>query len=86
MRNILLSILVAVLPASGAVAQQSSIARPDKSTASSKKLLPLKGAGASAGRSCAEYGPGFIQLAGSSTCVKIGGAVSIEAGGSRVGR
>jgi hypothetical protein len=85
MRNILLAILVALLPASGTLAQQSGIPKPDKPTPSSEKLLPLKGT-AGAGRPCAEYGPGFVQLAGSSTCVKIGGAVSIEAGGSNIGR
>jgi hypothetical protein len=87
MRNILLAILVAVLPASGAVAQQqSSLSRPDKPAPGSEKLLPLKSAGTGAGRSCTEYGPGFVQLAGSSTCVKIGGAVSVEVGGSGIGR
>jgi hypothetical protein len=87
MRNILVAILVAMLPASGALAQQSSILKPEKPeklAPSSEKLLPLKGAGTA--RSCAEYGPGFVQLAGSSTCVKIGGAVSIDVGSSGIGR
>jgi hypothetical protein len=38
--------------------------------------------GTSAGNSCAAFGPGFVKLAGSDTCVKIGGAVSIGIGGS----
>jgi hypothetical protein len=84
MRNILLAILVAMLPASGAVAQPSSILKPEKPAPSSEKVLPLKGAAAA--RSCAEYGPGFVQLAGSSTCVKVGGAVSIDVGSSGIGR
>jgi hypothetical protein len=31
---------------------------------------------------CAQYGPGFVQLAGTNTCIKTGGAVDVE-GGSR---
>ena len=31
---------------------------------------------------CAKYGPGFIKLAGSDTCLKIGGSIDVEAGGS----
>jgi hypothetical protein len=77
MRNILLALVViAVLPASMA-AEQPRIQKPDKPTASGR-LLPLKGADSS--NSCAAYGPGFVKVDG--TCVKIGGAVSIEAGSS----
>ena len=32
--------------------------------------------------SCAAYGAGFVKLAGSNTCVKVGGAVSIGVGGN----
>ena len=45
------------------------------------KLLPVKGA--HGGNDCAAYGPGFAKLAGTDTCVKVGGAVSVEVGGSR---
>jgi len=31
---------------------------------------------------CATYGAGFAPIAGTSTCMKIGGSVSYEAGGS----
>jgi hypothetical protein len=31
---------------------------------------------------CAQFGVGFTKLAGSDTCVKIGGSVRIEGGGS----
>jgi len=31
---------------------------------------------------CAAYGAGFAPIAGTSTCMKIGGSVSYEAGGS----
>ncbi|MBN9147637.1 MULTISPECIES: hypothetical protein [unclassified Nitrobacter] len=31
-------------------------------------------------KSCPEYGPGFVRVEGSSTCVQIGGAIGIDAG------
>jgi Porin subfamily len=36
--------------------------------------------------SCAAYGAGFVKVAGTDTCVKVGGAVSIGAGTSVRGR
>ena len=77
MRNILLAIAVAMLPA--AAAEPSSSRKPDKPLASGR-LLPLKGAGA--GNSCAPYGQGFVKLDGTDTCVKIGGVVGIGVGSS----
>jgi hypothetical protein len=77
MRNILLAIAVAMLPA--AAAEPSSSQKPNKPLASGT-LLPLKGAGA--GNSCAAYGPGFVKVDGTDTCVKIGGVVGIGAGSS----
>jgi hypothetical protein len=62
MRNILLAIIVAALPASVAATEPSSILKPDK-PAASDRLLPMKGT--SAGNSCAAFGPGFVKLAGS---------------------
>ena len=84
MRNTLLAIVTAaLLPASIALAEQPSDRKPDKPTASGR-LLPLKRA--AAGNSCAAYGPGFVRVDGTETCVKIGGAVSIGVGGSSGGR
>ena len=80
MRNTLLAIVAAaLLPASIALVEQSSDRKPDKPKASGR-LLPLKGA--AAGNSCAAFGPGFVRVDGTETCVKIGGAVSIGVGGS----
>jgi hypothetical protein len=80
MRNTLLAIVVAVLlPAPIALAEPSSRQKSDKPAASGR-LLPLTAAGAS--NSCAAYGPGFVRVDGTETCVKIGGAVSIGVGGS----
>jgi hypothetical protein len=80
MRNTLLAIAaVALLPATMALAEPSSHRKPDK-PAGTGRLLPLKGA--AAGNSCAAFGPGFVRVDGTETCVKIGGAVSIGVGGS----
>jgi hypothetical protein len=32
--------------------------------------------------SCADYGPGFVRIEGSDTCVKIGGSIGVGTGGT----
>jgi hypothetical protein len=80
MRNLPFAIPVLVLMAGSALAEQPPTQRPGQSAASVRQL-PLKGAGA--GNSCAAYGPGFVKVEGTGTCVKVGGAVSVGVGGSR---
>jgi hypothetical protein len=83
MRKSLLVIAALLLPASSALAEQPGIQKSDRA-ASSGKILPLKGA--SSASSCAAYGPGFVKVAGSDTCVRVGGAVSVDVGTSRGAR
>jgi hypothetical protein len=78
MRTIFLVIALAVVSASSASAQQSRERKPDKPAAG----VPLRPA-RTAVNPCAEYGAGFVRVEGSSTCVKIGGAISVGAGGTR---
>jgi Porin subfamily len=78
MRNILLAILIAGLPAGVAAAEPTGLPKPDKSAT---KLLPLKGNGAA--NACAAYGAGFVKIEGTETCMKIGGNIAIEARGRR---
>ena len=80
MQKSLLVIAALLLPASSALAQQPGVQKSEKATASGK-TLPLKGA--SSANSCAAYGPGFVKLEGSDTCVKVGGVMSVGAGASR---
>jgi len=80
MRNILLAIVLAVLPASAALSDSQ---KPDK-PAPTGKLLPFKPAGS--GNACAAYGAGFVKVEGSDICVRVGGALSIGAGSSAGGR
>jgi hypothetical protein len=83
MRNIFPAILVAVLATAPALAEPSGRQSPVQQT-SPGRLLQVKPA--AGGNACAAYGPGFVKVAGSDTCVKIGGAVSIGVGGSSSAR
>jgi hypothetical protein len=78
MRMIVPVIIVAMLSASAAPAQQFRDGKPDKPA----KSLPLRPAKAAV-NSCAEYGAGFVRIEGSSTCIKVGGSLSVGAGASR---
>jgi hypothetical protein len=78
MRNLFLIVALAALSASSAQAQQSRDRKPDKPSAS----IPLRPARAAV-NPCAEYGPGFVRIEGSSSCMKIGGSISVGVGGSR---
>ena len=77
MRTIFPVIVLALLSASAASAQQFRDDKPGKPA----KSLPLRPA--KAANPCAEYGAGFVRIEGSSTCVKIGGSLSVGIGGSR---
>jgi len=78
MRTIFPVIVLALLSASAASAQQFRDGKPDKPA----KSLPLRPAKAAA-NPCAEYGAGFVRIEGSSTCIKIGGSFGVGVGGSR---
>ena len=55
----------------------SVLEKPPQQKADESKLhSPASG-------SCAEYGAGFMKVAGSDTCVRIGGSVSVDAGVAR---
>jgi len=73
MRKIMLAAIFAALPA-WVAAQQSN--QPPKHPPKSRAPH------SAGGNPCAQYGPGFAKIAGSDTCIKIGGSVSVEGGGS----
>jgi porin-like protein len=75
MRNMLFLIFIAILPVSSALAETKIIPKPPKHPT---EYLPLKGA--HAGNSCTAYGPGFVKIEGTETCMKVGGATGIGAG------
>ena len=71
-----LVIAVTVLCASLAFAESTRPLKLD-TPASTDKSAPLKGKATS--NSCAAYGPGFVKVEGTNTCVQVGGYVSIGA-------
>jgi hypothetical protein len=75
MRTIFPVIVLAVLSASVASAQQPRDGKPEKQA----KSLPPRPAKAAA-NPCAEYGAGFVRIEGSSTCMKIGGSIGVGVG------
>ena len=77
MRKSLLIMMAVVLPSVAAAAEQPRPQKPGKA-ATSDKPLPLKRSNSA--NACAEYGAGFVKIEGTTTCMKIGGAVSIGAG------
>jgi hypothetical protein len=82
MRSCLL-ILVAVWLVASPVMAQSNLPKLPK-PAPPSKTLPMKRA--LSANSCAAYGPRFVKLEGSDTCVQIGGSISISTGGAIGGR
>jgi hypothetical protein len=75
MRKSLLVMIVLALPSVAGAAEQLRLQKADKVRASDKPL-PLK----RSSNACAEYGAGFVKIEGTSTCMKIGGAIAIDAG------
>jgi hypothetical protein len=75
MKRMIIPIVAALLPTLVAAAEL-----PKKTTQTPQQATPPR---PMPGNPCAAYGAGFVKVEGSSTCVKIGGSVSVEAGGSR---
>jgi len=48
-----------------------------------KTEQPVKKSGPSERKPCAEFGPGFVRVEGSSSCVRIGGSIGVDAGTGR---
>jgi Porin subfamily len=78
MRTLLLLMLVAAWSAPAAQADPAGRLKLDYVTPPGKEL-PIKGANAT--KSCAEYGAGFTKVAGTDTCVKVGGFTRVDVGG-----
>ena len=76
MRKFFLTV-VALLCASSAFAESSRPLKLD-TPAGTDRPAPLKGKASS--NSCAAYGPGFVKVEGTDTCVQVGGSISVGAG------
>ena len=79
----MLKVLLATAITLASFAAHAEQTRPPKSakSAATGKSLPLKRP--SFVNACAEYGAGFVRIDGTSTCVKVGGAISVGAGVAR---
>jgi hypothetical protein len=71
-----LAVLMMVLPAADALAVQSR-----HKTKAHSSVVAKPASRRAAAPSCAEYGPGFMPVQGSGTCVKIGGSIGVGVGG-----
>ncbi|WP_339026452.1 hypothetical protein WI604_17165 [Bradyrhizobium symbiodeficiens] len=71
-------LLTLILLATPAVATEA-LRLPPNERPQAGKALPLKGAaGKAQAGSCANYGPRFVMVEGTGTCLKIGGSISID--------
>ena len=73
MRTLFLAMIVAVLSGSAVLADPANRTKPDYSTPLDR-LPPAK---STAGNPCAAFGPGFVKVQGTDTCIKVGGSVDV---------
>jgi hypothetical protein len=69
-------IIAVLLFASSAAAESSRPLKLDAPPPTADTAVPLKGKASS--QSCAAYGPGFVKIAGTDTCTKVGGTISVD--------
>jgi hypothetical protein len=85
-----LAVVLSFLPASGlpVLAQPADSKSVNTRVLGDRNVAPAARPGASAGsmKPCPEYGAGFYRLAGSDTCVRLGGAVGTDIGTSSARR
>ena len=73
-----LLILISLFVTSAAAAEALRLPPAERPQAGAT-AAPLKGgAGKARAGSCASYGPRFVMVEGTGTCVKIGGSISID--------
>ncbi|MCP3469972.1 hypothetical protein NLM33_06470 [Bradyrhizobium sp. CCGUVB1N3] len=72
-------IAIGCLAISSARAETARLPTSDRSPQAGK-VLPLRGTGSA--NACAAYGPGFVRVESTGSCVKIGGALDVGVGAS----
>jgi hypothetical protein len=78
MRTFLVAMIIALLSSSAVFADPANRTKPDYATPLDR-LPPAKSA---AGNPCAAFGPGFVKIEGTDTCVKIGGSFRVDVSGA----
>ena len=72
-----LLVLISMLATSAAYAEALRLPPAERPQAGTS--VPLKGAtGKARAGSCASYGPRFVMVEGTGTCLKIGGSISVD--------
>lgn len=74
-------ILISLMATSATAAESLRLPSTERPQAGKEtaKALPLKGtAGTARAGSCASYGPRFVMVEGTGTCVKVGGSISVD--------
>jgi hypothetical protein len=82
MRTCFLAMIVVALSSSAVLADPASRPKLDYATPPDR-LPPVKSA---AGNPCAAFGPGFVKVGGTDTCVKVGGSVRLDVNGTAAPR
>jgi hypothetical protein len=82
MRTFLLAMIITLLSGSAVLADPASRTKADYATPLDR-LPPAKSA---AGNPCAAFGPGFVKIEGTDTCVRIGGSFRVDVSGAAVSR
>jgi hypothetical protein len=78
MRTFFLAMIIALLSGSAVLADPANRTKLDYATPLDR-LPPAKSA---ARNPCAAFGPGFVKVEGTDTCVKIGGALRVDVSGA----
>ena len=88
MRMTALALVMVAMPASLAPAQSKDPKGVDMRALGDRNPAPATkpGAASSGTKPCPEYGAGFYRLAGSDTCVRLGGGIGADVGTSGVRR
>jgi len=73
MRTFFLATIIAVVSGSAVLADPANRTKLDLSTPPDR-LPPAK---STAGNPCAAFGPGFVKVQGTDTCIKVGGSVDV---------
>lgn len=76
-RGLWAALVIAALTICG-IADAQTLTDPNPKTAPARPVATKSRTASTKG--CSQYGAGFVQIAGSSACVKIGGYVTVEGG------
>jgi hypothetical protein len=87
MRLVVVMLLTFVLPAAPCLAQSTDLKGVNMRALGERSTAPVKKpSGTSSTKPCPEYGAGFYRLAGSDTCVRLGGGIGTDIGTAGVRR